>query len=719
MSSQASRSGVTTNMGTFSRVRRIGDTVLTARAWRPATLAALGSGVMHRSRNEELGLTDREHLEAAAGWLARAQDAQRDGGVSGRYHLGRGWSSSYPETTGYIVPTMLALESQARLAGFHERAGRCIEFLLGTQLECGGFPGMEIAQNRDVPSIFNSAQILNGLTAWHRATGDDTVLLAATRAADWLTAEQDADGAWRRHLYGSGRTYTYMAHAGCWVAEFGAHTGERHYLDAARRHLQWVLSHVDDSTGWIDDCGFDDGSGERAAVTHTIAYTIWGVLMMSHILGDQRGMAVARRAARAVARRLGLSKWLPGRLDARWRPAASYACLTGNAQMALIWLELHRIEGDPALVNAALRAIDLVKRAQVMRSSDPGLLGGVAGSDPMWGKYIELAVPNWAAKFFIDALLAKARTMAAMAPLPCRAAGAPREVPAGVPREVPVAVPAASSVRRPRVVLLAEEGSRKVAQFAESWASWGFVPDAVIIRKAPEQPRGERIAAYVREHGLGGLLRRATGGHARPRGAPAPATPATQRAAPPAMPPEEVAAYCAKRGIPMVRFTSLDDAAELAALRALDADVFVCAGFGIVRPVMLALPRLGTLNVHMGLLPPMRGMNVAEWSAFTGVPVGCTVHVVDRGVDTGDIIVFREVGPAGASDIQALRDRVDHAQIAALGGVVRWVLEHGALPPACPQAHDDGRQYFAMHDELRALLDEYLPTLTPATAPAP
>jgi hypothetical protein len=47
------------------------------------------------------------------------------------------------------------------------------------------------------------------------------------------------------------------------------------------------------------------------------------------------------------------------------------------------------------------------------------------------------------------------------------------------------------------------------------------------------------------------------------------------------------------------------------------------------------------------------------------------------------------------------------------------VLEHGALPPACPQAHDDGRQYFAMHDELRALLDAYLPTLTPATAPAP
>ncbi|HKB54190.1 MAG TPA: beta-L-arabinofuranosidase domain-containing protein, partial [Ramlibacter sp.] len=363
---------------------------MTARAWRPATLAALSGAVLHRARNDDLGLTDRDHLEAAAGWLARAQDAQSDGGVSGRYHLGRGWSSSYPETTGYIVPTMLALEAQAGLTGFRARAGRCVEFLLGLQLEGGGFPGMEIAQNRDTPSIFNSAQILNGLTAWHRATGDETVLRAARRAADWLTAEQDADGAWRRHLYGSGGTYTYMAHAGCWVAELGVHTGERRYLDAARRHLHWVLTHVDESTGWIEDCGFDDESSGRTAVTHTIAYTIWGVLMMAHLLGDERGMAVARRAARAVARRLGLSKWLPGRLDARWRPAASYTCLTGNAQMALIWLELHRIEGDPALVDAALRAIDLVKRAQVMRSRDPGLLGAVAGSDPMWGGYIAL-----------------------------------------------------------------------------------------------------------------------------------------------------------------------------------------------------------------------------------------------------------------------------------------------------------------------------------------
>ena len=695
-------------MGRFERVRGVAGAVWRTRAWRPATLAALGRGLVHRARNEEAGLTDRDHLEAAAGWLARAQDAQADGGVSGRYHLGRGWSSSYPETTGYLVPTMLALESEAGIAGFSDRARRAVEFLLGVQLADGAFPGMEIAENRDRPSIFNSAQILTGLTAWHRATGDPEVLRAARRAADWLVTEQDADGAWRKHLYGSGRTYTYMAHAGCWLAEFGAHTSERRYLDAARRHLRWVLSHVDASTGWIDDCGFDAAPGERAAVTHTIAYTIWGILMMSRLLDDAAGMAAARRAAHAVARRLGLSKWLPGRLDARWRPAAGYACLTGNAQMALIWLELHRLDGDPALVDAAVRAIALVKRAQLVRSADPGLRGGVAGSDPIWGGYIALAVPNWAAKFFVDALLAKARALSAMT-LPCRAAGASRTVPPGVPRALP-APPASPPVRRPRVVLLADEQSRKVAQFTESWAAWGFAPDAVVVRAAPDEPRRARVASFVREHGLAALVRRAAGvGRKRRAAPPAAGAPAFG---------EPVAAFCARRGIPLVRVASPDDPGDATALRALDADLFVCAGFGIVRPAMLAMPRLGTLNVHMGLLPQMRGMNVAEWSVFTGVPTGCTVHLVDRGVDTGDIILFRAVDVSGAGDIEALRRRVDEAQVVALGDVVRWVMARGALPPACPQRPDDGRQYFAMHDELRALLAAYLRGVRPAGAPA-
>jgi hypothetical protein len=61
-------------------------------------------------------------IEGVTDWILRAQDnsVTADGGVAAYYSLRTGWSSSYPETTGYIVPTLLAVSSRyersARLA---------------------------------------------------------------------------------------------------------------------------------------------------------------------------------------------------------------------------------------------------------------------------------------------------------------------------------------------------------------------------------------------------------------------------------------------------------------------------------------------------------------------------------------------------------------------------------------------------------------------------
>jgi len=161
---------------------------------------------------------------------------------------------------------------------------------------------------------------------------------------------------------------------------------------------------------------------------------------------------------------------------------------------------------------------------------------------------------------------------------------------------------------------------------------------------------------------------------------------------------------------------SLDGGPDLERVRALNADVFIYAGCGILREHLLTLPRLGTLNAHMGLLPAMRGMNVAEWSVICGAPTGCTVHLIDGGIDTGDVLLFAPVDTTGASSVQKLRDRVDAAQVALLGRVVEWVMRNDALPPRFSQAPADGRQYFVMHDDLRAILDRELAARFP---PAP
>ncbi len=330
-----------------------------------------------------------------------------DGGVCGRYGLDRGWTSSYPETTGYLVPTFLALAAEPGEEGFVERAQRAVEFLLRCQAPDGWFPGGEVHEARNQPAVFNTAQVLNGLTQWYFRTGDDTVLSAARRAADWLLSVQDDDGAWRRFVY-HGVPTTYSAHASCWLADFGQCLADSRYLSAARRHLEWVLERQDPMTGWFDLCGFNaEEHAQRFAFTHTIGYTLWGTLHAAEVLGLPAGVDAALRAATAVARRLEDSKRLPAVLDSNWQPRAAYVCLTGNVQMALVWHRLFQLTGEDSFLHAALLATDGVKAAQLMRNRAPGLRGGVPGSDPIWGEYLHLACPNWAAKFLVDALLAR------------------------------------------------------------------------------------------------------------------------------------------------------------------------------------------------------------------------------------------------------------------------------------------------------------------------
>jgi folate-dependent phosphoribosylglycinamide formyltransferase PurN len=103
-------------------------------------------------------------------------------------------------------------------------------------------------------------------------------------------------------------------------------------------------------------------------------------------------------------------------------------------------------------------------------------------------------------------------------------------------------------------------------------------------------------------------------------------------------------------------------------------------------------------------------MNVAEWAAFHGDQVGCTVHVIDPGIDTGDILFCRAVPTGDATGIAELRARVDAAQLAALGEVLQWIARTGQLPPGRRQTASEGVQYFTLHPELRAKLEWELGT---------
>ena len=310
-----------------------------------------------------------------------------------------------------------------------------------------------------------------------------------------------------------------------------------------------------------------------------------------------------------------------------------------------------------------------MKRAQDLRHRDPGIRGGIPGSSPIGGDYIQYALPNWAAKFFIDALCAKRDCLTDW----IHEARRPR-VHGTLPFTVQSAAPQQSDQA---VVVFTTRISPTFAALAERWRDRRFSPALVVIETAAAS-RARRLASAARRR------------------------------------VDDAARICRRHSWRHISVPSVNDANTVAAVERVKPDLAVAAGAGILRSRVLAVPRLGTLNAHMGLLPAYRGMNVAEWSALNGDPVGCSVFFVDDGIDTGPVVVTRMVDTTGCQTIADLRTRVDRVQLDLLDQTVQQVIALGARPATTPQAFADGRQYFRLHPDIRSAVERALRDAIPA-----
>ncbi|QYF91985.1 formyl transferase [Massilia sp. PAMC28688] len=97
---------------------------------------------------------------------------------------------------------------------------------------------------------------------------------------------------------------------------------------------------------------------------------------------------------------------------------------------------------------------------------------------------------------------------------------------------------------------------------------------------------------------------------------------------------------CQAPAIALQRFASVNDPDCRQWLAAQDPDVVILNGTRIVSPQVLDSCRAVFLNTHCGITPAYRGVHGGYWALYQGQPhlAGVTVHVVDRGIDTGDII---------------------------------------------------------------------------------
>jgi methionyl-tRNA formyltransferase len=127
---------------------------------------------------------------------------------------------------------------------------------------------------------------------------------------------------------------------------------------------------------------------------------------------------------------------------------------------------------------------------------------------------------------------------------------------------------------------------------------------------------------------------------------------------------------------------------QLAAIRP-DAiiDAIIVVGYGRIIPQwMIDLPRIGNLNLHASLLPKYRGAAPIQWAIANGESVtGVTTMRIDAGLDTGDILMQREISIGAEDTAETLGPKL--ASVGA-GLMVETLsgLENGQIHPT-PQEH--------------------------------
>jgi methionyl-tRNA formyltransferase len=162
--------------------------------------------------------------------------------------------------------------------------------------------------------------------------------------------------------------------------------------------------------------------------------------------------------------------------------------------------------------------------------------------------------------------------------------------------------------------------------------------------------------------------------------------------------PPRLTQLIAGKNIPVYCVANHNDASCADLLRDNRPDIVVLGGTRIIKSHLLEIPRRGTVNCHPGLLPWLRGSASVAWALYKDLPQGATAHFIDPGVDTGDIIIRRELPVYRRDTYESLCYRVANLAGELMTETVRSLAEGEA--PRVPQERHVGETFRVIPVEL-------------------
>lgn len=163
---------------------------------------------------------------------------------------------------------------------------------------------------------------------------------------------------------------------------------------------------------------------------------------------------------------------------------------------------------------------------------------------------------------------------------------------------------------------------------------------------------------------------------------------------------------CAKLSINVKKVVTLNDQDSVKALKNHKVDLVIYAGGGILRKHFIESVKFGVVNAHSGPLPYFRGMNCMEWTLFYGIKPEITVHLIDKGIDTGPILKRFPIELKSGDSLGSLRGKSVVCEVTSLLEVLSDFQHY--FNSRSKQDQHNGLQFFIMHPLLRNIINDRL-----------
>lgn len=342
------------------------------------------------------------NLKHAIMWLHMTHKVTNYRGSAAAFRYSKGWEPAYPETTGYIAKSLFEYSDFSSQKKYFDEAIAMCDWLIEIQKKDGGINEGSIKDRSRKPSvIFNTGMVMLGWIEAYKRTNDMKYMKALTKAGDFLEEIRKDDRLWLKHCY-QNILHTYHSRVAWAILELHSLSQKQGYLDTALDIYSWVLSQQKEN-GYFENCCFE--KDYRTCNTHGIAYTLRGLLEGYKILHDNRYLESVIKTSEVLMRKFEIKKFLQTSYNEKWKPIVDTECLTGIAQHSFIWFKIYELTDDIRYLNAGLDATDLLCYLQNINSRSKDIRGAISGSHPIWGIYAPFQYPNWATKFFVDALM--------------------------------------------------------------------------------------------------------------------------------------------------------------------------------------------------------------------------------------------------------------------------------------------------------------------------